>query len=47
VPAPRNTICTAVGYTRTAVLRLARPLGARVLISRTDGGAIPVTFVDR
>jgi hypothetical protein len=47
VPAPPNTICTAVGYTRTAVLRLARPLGARVLISRTDGGAIPVTFVNR
>ena len=24
-------------------LRLARPLGARVLVSATDGGAVPVT----
>jgi hypothetical protein len=36
-------ICTAVGYKRLAVLHLARPLGARVLISATDGGAVPVT----
>jgi hypothetical protein len=42
-PAPPKTFCSAVGYTRTAVLHLARPLGARVLISSTDGGAIPVT----
>jgi hypothetical protein len=42
-PAPPGTICTAVGYARKAVLRLARPLGARVLISSSDGGAIPVT----
>ena len=42
-PAPPNTICAAVGYTRTAVLHLDKPLGARVLISGTDGGAIPVT----
>lgn len=41
-PAPPGTICTAVGYTRTAVLHLAKPLSARVLISSTDGGAIPV-----
>ena len=41
--APLNTICAAVGYTRTAVLHLDKPLGARVLISGTDGGAIPVT----
>lgn len=42
-PAPPNTICAAVGYTRTAVVHLDKPLGARVLISGTDGGAIPVT----
>jgi hypothetical protein len=42
-PAPPRTFCAAIGYTRTAVLRLAKPLGARVLISSTDGGAIPVT----
>jgi hypothetical protein len=42
-PAPPNTICAAVGYTRTAVLHLDKPLGARVLISGTDGGAIRVT----
>ena len=41
-PAPPNTFCSAVGYTRTAVLRLDKPLGARVLISGTDGGALPV-----
>ena len=40
---PTGTICTVVGYTRTAVLHLAKPLGARVLISSTDAGAIPVT----
>ena len=28
---------------RTAVLHLARPLGARVLVSATDGGAVAVT----
>lgn len=36
-------ICTAVGYKRLAVLRLPRPLGARVLVSATDGGAVAVT----
>jgi len=41
-PTPPNTVCAAVGYTRTAVLRLAKPLGARVLISGTDGGAVAV-----
>jgi len=35
--------CALVGYARPAVLHLARPLGARVLISATDGGAVPVT----
>ena len=38
-----EVICTLVGYTRTAALHLARPLGARVLVSATDGGAVPVT----
>ena len=42
-PAPPATVCTAVGYMRTAILHLAEPLGARVLISSSDGGAIPVT----
>lgn len=42
-PAPPNTVCTTVGNPRTAVLHLDNPLGARVLISGTDGGAIPVT----
>jgi hypothetical protein len=40
--APPNAICTAVGYSRTAVLHLVKSLGARVLISSTDGGAVPV-----
>jgi hypothetical protein len=43
VPAPAGTACSLVGYARPAVLHLARPLGARVLISATDGGAVPVT----
>ncbi|HEY1508758.1 MAG TPA: hypothetical protein VGF93_07160 [Solirubrobacteraceae bacterium] len=40
---PPGTICSAVGYFRTAILRLAKPLGARVLISSSDGGAVAVT----
>jgi hypothetical protein len=32
-----------IGYVRAAVLHLARPPGARVLISATDGGAVAVT----
>ena len=43
VPAPAGMACALVGYARPAVLHLARPLGARVLISATDGGAVPVT----
>lgn len=43
VPAPAGTACALVGYARPAVLHLAQPLGARVLISATDGGAVPVT----
>jgi hypothetical protein len=42
-PAPPHTFCSDVGYTRTAVLHLREPLGARVLISSTDGGAVPVS----
>jgi hypothetical protein len=41
--APRSTICSAVGYRRTAVAHLTHPLTGRVLIADTDGGAIPVT----
>jgi hypothetical protein len=41
--APPQTVCAAVGYTRTTVLHLPRPLGRRVLISSTDAGAVPVT----
>jgi hypothetical protein len=33
---------SAVGYFRKAVLHLDRPLGARVLVSATDSGAVPV-----
>jgi hypothetical protein len=43
VRVPAGTACSAVGYARPAVLHLTRPLGARVLISATDGGAVPVT----
>jgi hypothetical protein len=42
VPVPPGEACPAIGIFRTAVLRLARPLGPRVLVSSTDGGAIPV-----
>ena len=42
-PAPSGVACPAIAVTRTSVVRLARPLGARVLISATDGGAIQVT----
>jgi hypothetical protein len=42
-PSQSTTICAAVGYARTAVLHLRTPLGARALISSSDGGALPVT----
>jgi hypothetical protein len=42
VPVPAGEACSLVGYFRTAVLHLSRPLGARVLVSATDGGAVPV-----
>ncbi len=44
VPVPTGEPCTAVGYRRQVVARLAYPLGARVLVDSTDGGAIPVTL---
>jgi len=42
-PYPTGVWCAMGGYLRTAVVRLAHPLGARVLVSATDGGAVPVT----
>jgi hypothetical protein len=42
VPPTPSLVCLAIGYRRTAVLHLRRPLGARVLVSATDGGAIEV-----
>jgi hypothetical protein len=45
VPVPAGQACSLAGYSRTAVVHLARPLGARVLVSATDGGAVPVTTV--
>ena len=42
-PVASGVACPAIAVTRTAVVRLARPLGARVLVSSTDGGAIAVT----
>jgi hypothetical protein len=42
-PALGAQVRTAVGRPRLAVLRLAQPLGARVLVSSRDGGAISVT----
>ncbi|HJS94968.1 MAG TPA: hypothetical protein VJ741_11950, partial [Solirubrobacteraceae bacterium] len=43
VPVPSGIACPAIGLIRTAVLHLSRPLGARVLVSASDGGAVPVT----
>jgi hypothetical protein len=43
VPVPPGEACTAIGLVRTAVVHLSRPLGARVLVSASDGGAVPVT----
>jgi hypothetical protein len=41
-PVGSGQACPAIAVTRTVTLHLARPLGARVLVSATDGGAIPV-----
>jgi hypothetical protein len=38
----KNVACLDVGYTRNVIVRLPRPLGPRVLLDSTDGGAIPV-----
>jgi hypothetical protein len=43
VPVPAGQACPALAVVRTAVLHLGRPLGARVLVSASDGGAVPVT----
>lgn len=43
VPAPAGQACPALAVMRTAVLHLGRPLGSRVLVSASDGGAVPVT----
>lgn len=46
-PTPPDPLgCTAVGYLRSIVVRLNRPLGARVLVDSADAGAIPVTPVN-
>jgi hypothetical protein len=41
-PVQSGLVCLAIGYRRTAVLHLRQPLGARVLVSATDGGAVEV-----
>ncbi len=46
-PSPRAMSCPAVGYHRSVVLRLASPLGKRVLVSSNDAGAVPVTSEHR
>ncbi len=40
---PAGEACDLVGYRRTAVIDLAKPLGGRVLVANTDGAAITVT----
>ncbi|MGN6871027.1 MAG: hypothetical protein ACTHMY_21755 [Solirubrobacteraceae bacterium] len=42
-PVPPGTVCDALAVRRSVVLHVERPLGARVLISASDGGAVPVT----
>ncbi len=42
-PVRSGQACPAIAVTRTVVLHLKRPLGARVLVSATDGGAVAVT----
>lgn len=38
-----GVICDAVGYSRTVVLRLAKPLGGRALVDAASGGQVPVS----
>ncbi len=42
-PVPPGQACPALAAIRTVALHLTKPLGARVLISAADGGAVPVT----
>lgn len=42
VPDHGPTACSAVGYRRTVKVRLARRLGARVLVDAPSGGVVPV-----
>lgn len=42
-PVAPGQACPALALIRTVALHLSRPLGARVLISADDGGAVPVT----
>ena len=41
-PGRPGQACPALAVIRTVALHLSRPLGARVLVSATDGGAVPV-----
>lgn len=43
VTVPAGEACSDVGYRRTVVAGLPRPLGPRVLVDSTDGRAIPVS----
>jgi hypothetical protein len=38
--------CYLVGYQRTVILRLSRPLGHRTLVSATDGARLRVTRIN-
>jgi len=38
--------CTMIGYTRTATVELARPLGDRAVLEVTQGMPVPVTLAD-
>jgi hypothetical protein len=42
-PVPPGLACPALAVSRSVVLQLAAPLGARVLVSAADGGAVVVT----
>jgi hypothetical protein len=43
VPVQSGQVCPALAVIRTVSLHLSHPLGARVLVSAADGGAVPVT----
>lgn len=42
-----NVACSAVAYSREVTIRLASPLGARVLVDAVSGAPIPVTVGHR